>query len=77
MYFGRELIKMALYFCLGGFVFLHLTTSSFQASVHCQEREEWIPGLKKLMAPKDAADTQEEGVGCIWESRSGKGLPGQ
>lgn len=75
---------MAFDFCLGEvffgflglFFFLHLT-SSFQASVRCQEPEKWIPGLKQLMAPKDTADTQGEGVGCIWESHSRKVLPRQ
>lgn len=47
--------------------FLHLSTSSFQAPLPCQELEEWTLGLEQLMGLEDAGDTQVGGVGCIWE----------
>lgn len=33
-----------------------------------------MSSLEQLMGPKDAADTQEEGVKCIWEPSSKKVL---
>lgn len=42
--------------------------------MYCQELEEWMSSVEQLMGPKDAADTQEEGVKCIWEPSSKKVL---